>query len=318
VTPSTAALQLDGVALGAGPWTGRLPVGAHTVTASEPGYFVRTATFVEADPGSAPVHVTLPLDADPTHPRWPRRAAGQVVVDLIGSLALGRSLDGDAEAWCPGSCSRGPRPLGGLVGARAGFHFPFGLSLEVAGGYLTLSSSFTRSRSTTFMAAGARRSVTYDLADDLALRGPFVAGGVGFRVPLAGRLALAAHAMAGALIAGATDPIVGKAVTARGSAPVIVTGRGERLGATPPFVAPEVDLEARFGSLHLAAGLGAAFVLGGSAAFGQHILEVSPAGCSPQNPGVPACAPGSTLAASERAFRPFAVVLPTLTVGYAF
>jgi hypothetical protein len=315
VEPATAEVRLDGVALGAGSWSGRLPVGEHEVAASEPGYFPRTSRLTEAESGGPPAQAIFKLDVDAAHPRWPKRPVGELTIDVLGGLALGRTLGSDAEAWCAGSCGRGA--IGGLVGARAGFRFALGLSVEIVGGYFTLGTSFTRARSTAFTSDGVSVPLTYALADDLRVRGPFVGGGVGYRVPFGGRFAVVSHAVVGALIAGVSDPLAGTAATTTESASAFVTGRGERLAATPIFVEPELDLEARFGNVHLGAGVGVVFVVGGGPTFGHDLLEVAGGGCSHAAPTAPACAPASSLVASERAFRPFAVAVPTLSIGYA-
>lgn len=317
VEPVTAEVRLDGVSLGAGPWSGRLPVGEHEVVASEPGYFTRTLKLIEAEPGGSPARGIFKLDVDAAHPRWPKRPVGEVTVDLLGGVAFGRTLDSDAEAWCAGSCGHGV--LGGVVGARAGFRFALGFSVEVVGGYLTVGKSFTRSRSTAFTSDGMRVPVTYVLSDDLRVRGSFVGGGLGYRVPIGGRFALVSHTLVGALIAGVTDPIVGKATTTptKKSAAVSVVGPPERLAATPIFVEPELDLEARFGGVHVGAGLGVVFVVGEGQQFVHDQLDVQSNGCL-ADPASPTCAPESHLVKSERAFRPFAVVVPTLMLGYTF
>ncbi|MCO5165274.1 MAG: serine/threonine protein kinase [Planctomycetes bacterium] len=59
-----AALQVDGRAVGAGTWTGRLLVGAHEVVAEAPGHFVLTRTIDVQAPGRLP----LRLDPQPARP----------------------------------------------------------------------------------------------------------------------------------------------------------------------------------------------------------------------------------------------------------
>lgn len=317
VEPFTAEVRLDGVSLGAGPWSGRLPVGEHEVVVSEPGYVARTVRFSEAEPGGPPAGVVVKLDIDPSHPRWPKRSIGRFFVDAFGGLAVGRGFGADAEDWCPARCSRGPGVLGAVAGARVGFRFPFGLSLEIAGGYMSLRESLARSKKETFTSEGEPRSVRYELEDDIQVRGPFVGGAVGYRVPIAGRFAVVSRVMVGVLIAGVADPITGRASTVD-SAKVIVTGRDEPLRATPVIVEPEIDLEAGFGNLRIAAGLGLAAFLGAGPAYKGDLLKVNPKGCLDGDAGAVACAPASEIVSSEVAYRPFAVFVPTLSVGYAF
>src|SRR6185437_960700 len=51
--PASADLTVDGTSVGSGSFSGRLPVGAHELSASEPGYFTRTVAFVEPEAGGA-------------------------------------------------------------------------------------------------------------------------------------------------------------------------------------------------------------------------------------------------------------------------
>jgi hypothetical protein len=315
VEPTTAELSLDGVALGPGPWVGRLPVGAHALSASEAGYVATTTSLLEPDAGEALPHVVITLAVDPRHPRWPRRAVGTLRVEAFAAVAAGRALGSDAEAWCATPCAH---TLGGVVGGRVGFRFPSGASVDLVGGYVTLGESFTRVRTTGFVSEGVPRSITYTLADDAHLRGPFVGVAGGYAAQLRPWLALVSRVTAGVLFAGASDPITGSATTATGSAPIVVSGRGQRVTSIDPFVEPELGLEVRAAGFHVGVGLGLAAFVGVGPPYGHDLLEVEPAGCSSAKPAAPACAPASTLVASERANGPFALLLPTLSAGYGF
>jgi hypothetical protein len=315
VEPRTAEVRLDGVPLGSGAWRGRLPVGSHEVEASEPGYVTLSTRFDEPDAAGKPPRVVVTLAVDPRHPRWPRRPAGGFRVDVFAGFAAGRGVGSDAEIWCGSSCAR---VLGGLVGGRAGFRFPFGLSLDLDGGYASFAASFTRSRATSFKSAGAARPLTYDLGDALRLRGPLVGASIGWEARLASRFSLVGRATAGALIAESTDPITGTATSEGRTVPIVVTDRGELLRSVLPFIEPELAVEANVREFRVALGLGYMAFLGAGPAFSHALVEVSPAGCSRMDPGGPACAPGSTIVAGERAYRAFSVWVPSVAAGYAF
>jgi hypothetical protein len=315
VEPRTAELRLDGVPLGSGAWRGRLPMGPHEVEASEPGYVTLSMRFDEPDAAGKPPRVAVTLAVDPRHPRWPRRPAGGFRVDAFAGFAGGRGFGSDAETWCGKSCGR---VLGGLVGGRAGFRFPFGLSLDLDGGYASFAASFTRSRVTSFRSAGAARPLTYALGDALLLRGPLVGASVSWAARLASRFAVVGRVTAGVLFAESTDPITGTAASEGRSVPLVVADRGELLRSVLPFVEPELGVEASLRDFRVGLGLGYMAFLGAGPAFSHGLVEVSPAGCSRMDPGAAACAPASALVAGERAYRAFAVWVPTVTAGYAF
>jgi hypothetical protein len=315
VDPKTADLRLDGVRLGSGTWRGRLPVAPHEVEAAEPGYVTQTIHFEEPNTSGAPPRIAVSLVVDPRHPRWPRRPAGRIRIEAFGGLGLGRRFGSDAEAGCLGSCAH---VLGGLVAGRVGIRFPFGLSVELEGGYLSVGASVARSRATTFTSDGAPRALTYELTDAVRLQGPLVGASFAWAARLPAGLALLARATAGVLFAESTDPLTGYARGEGHEVPVIVADRGELLRSALPFVEPELGIEATLKEFHLGVSLGLATFFGTGPSFSHALLEVSPAGCTHADPGAPACAPASSLVAGERAYRPFAVFLPTLSVGYQF
>jgi hypothetical protein len=321
VEPSTAEIRLDDVALGTGSWSGRPPLGAHAVVVAEPGYVPRAVTLVAAA-GGAPVELRVALAVDPAHPRWPKGPTGALEIELLAGAALGASLHSDAEAWCSPACGRAPRVTGAMMGARAGFRFRSGVSLEIAGGYVTVGSSLTRAREAAFPSPGATVSIAYDLHDALRLRGPFVGAGPGYRVPFAGRFALVSHVLVGAVIGGVTDSITGQAVTTSGAAGLRVTNRdaqpSERLSATALLVAPELAVEVHLGGLRVGAGLGVVFLTGSGPSFRNELLHADRTTCSPATPSAAGCAPAQAWLKGERAFRPFTFALPTVSVGYTF
>lgn len=316
--PGTATLRLDGVELGAGSWTGPLPVGSHELLAMDEGYRAGRVVFVEPGPGGAPLgRVVVALDVDATHPRWPRAPErGNVVVDAFVGLGAGPGLGGDAAAWCPGGCGRGA--TGAFAGARIGWRFPVGVSLELVGAYVGLASGFDRTRSTSFRSSGATVPLTYSLHDEVRVRAGLVAAALAYRARLGGTLGVVTRLAAGGLVAATTDPIEGTAATPSGSTPLVVASRSQSLRSIAAFLEPEVGVEARFGALRVGGGVGLGVVLGAGPAFDHDLVEVSTTGCTRATPSSPACAPASSLVAGERAYRSFVFAMPTLTAGYDF
>lgn len=319
VEPATAALSLDGVALGPGAFRGALPLGAHEASASEPGYLPRAASFVVTPDGGSAAHLRLALDVDAGHPRWPA-SPGRVELDALAGVALGATLAGDAASWCGGGCGAGAGPAvtGVLAGGRVGYRLPVGVAVELSAAYLGVASSLARSRSSAFQAARSAVPVTYALRDEVRLRGAIVTAGVGWRAPLGRVLGVGGRLGIGALVAGVTDPIDGEATTASGRAPVVVSERSEVLRTTALVIAPALELDARVGAVHVSAGAAVLGVVGAGPRLQHRLLEVDPSGCTTRSPTSPACAPATRLVAGERAHGSFALIVPTLTAGYAF
>ncbi|MEO7331353.1 MAG: PEGA domain-containing protein, partial [Minicystis sp.] len=161
IDPPAAELSLDGVSLGRGSWEGRLPLGTHRLSAIESGYRPGEASLDLREGVTAPVRVKLGLTVDPSHPRWPRPSIGHLSLGAFGGYAFGGSLGSRAEQDCPHHCSgKDPSVSGLLAGLRGAYNFNFGLSLELSGGYQSLSTSLSRSRMDTY-GPGDRYRITY-------------------------------------------------------------------------------------------------------------------------------------------------------------
>jgi hypothetical protein len=312
--PRTATIEIPGAALGTGEWQGRLPVGSYAFTASEPGYRTRTA-MVTVDPApGAGRDVALPLEIDPGHPRWPQR--GRIWIEAFGGYMGGGTLDSDAEAACPGSCNADGAVNGFVAGARGGYRFPFGLSLELGGGYLSLATSIDRTLEDT-SGAGGSVAVSYRLRDELHVRGPFGAVGVSQRFDVGSRYHVGLRGSVGLLFARSSDPFTGEATTTGGSLPVEAENRNQTLNSAAVFLSPEVGAGVKLGPVEIGAALGVAFFATDGPEFdrprfGNQIAQ------DPANPDAVGNAKESHVIANERAYGQFVVWTPRISIGRTF
>ena len=316
VEPATASVEIDGVRLGSGPWQGRLPVGPHRVIGSEPGY-VAQHVEVRSAVGEAAPDVALRLAIDPSHPRWPQRERGVAWASAFGGFAGGGTLDATAESACPARCDGDPSVAGFLVGLRGGFRFPFGLSLELGGGYMQLGTRLTRSLDGQFGPGGAT-AVHYRLDDRLRVSGPFAAGGASFVLPLGKHFDALARFGVGVLAASATDPITGTAATTGASVPIVLEGRNAAANAAAPFLSPELGLGLKLGSFDVVASVAVLVFLTDGPTFSDRGRFGATTADGVADPTSVSNASESDAIANERAFRRFAVVSPQLAIVRRF
>jgi hypothetical protein len=314
VEPRTAAFEIGGVALGPRSFHGRLPRGSYVLSASEPGYVSERATLDLDDPAK-PVSRTVSLKIDATHPRWPK-PRGAFVAEIFGGPEIGPGLASDVTRGCPSACSGVSPAYGGMVGARAGYRFPFGLGFEVGGGYLTLRQT-VRHRAATSTFGDAATRVTYDLADDVHVHGPFVAVGASLRRKVAAHFFLGGRLSVGVAIATAGDPVRGTAKTTGPTVPIVVQKRDETALAGAPFVEPDLVAGVVAGRLEVGLGLGAAFfpALGPRLSRGRVGARTSPGN---PDPAAVENAQETNVLEGERAFGRFWTFVPTITVGASF
>ncbi|MBI4704818.1 MAG: PEGA domain-containing protein [Deltaproteobacteria bacterium] len=321
--PPTAELLIGDVSVGTGRWQGRLPLGAYRIEAREEGYLALSRELrVDAETGG---DLPLVLPVDERHPRWGVRAAGRLWAEAFGGLAVAPTLASGAEASCASAvfeCSDDPAALGLLVGARAGYEFPFRLSVELAGGYLQASKTLGRSAQSSFQASSTSEQVvptSYDLSDELHLSGPLALLGLGYRVPFSRLLELRAHLLVGALYAFARDAVGGTAAAGGRSAPVDVVGAGATVESADLLVLPELSMGLRLGDVGLSAGIAAPiFALEGPRYEHGDVQVVGDTSGCHAAPTAIECARAQDLLRDERAYGPFVMILPSLAAGYAF
>lgn len=128
--PSNATVYLDGVAVGAGVWSGRLPSGPHRVEVAAPGHYTYRRALSLATGRS--LALPVPLERDTSSPVWRGPARSNLSVGLEAGALLGSSLHGDARVDHV-KLTRGT----GAV-ARFGYGIAQGLTLELSARFIAL------------------------------------------------------------------------------------------------------------------------------------------------------------------------------------
>ncbi len=129
VTPPDATLVIDGVVVGKGAWSGKLPPGPVAIAASAPGYASDTRTVKLATDGRADLDVVLV----PTKPETSRAAPSATVeLGLRGGLDVAPVVLGEP---CEDPCSRAIG-LGAHLDASVLLRFPEGFGVGGSLGYL--------------------------------------------------------------------------------------------------------------------------------------------------------------------------------------
>lgn len=316
-SPASTHLRIGEVEISGGRFRGRLPIGRHHVLATETGYFTLDQ-YLDID-AKGPTELPIRMRVDPNHPRWgsKRPPIGSVWIEALGGVAVGASLDSDAESACTRdprfSCGEAGPAWGPLVGARVGYEHPSRVSVALMGGYIRLSQSVTRNFDSSY---GPGITSRYDLEDELTFPTPLVAVGAGYRHPLGGSLELGARLFVGAAFPRSSDTI-GGTITAKGrSVPIHTAEADGPTTVADVFVAPEVSLGLRLEDFRVGLGLGVyAFLLDGPPTGNGDLFPLEPGRCSEDNAE---CAPGSSAVADESAHGQVVTFAPTLSLGYAF
>jgi len=311
VEPKTATIDLDGVQVGAGRWEGRLPIGKRALSVLEAGYHKQTRKLELAE-GSPPVDVAVKLEVDPDHPRWPKKQ-GEFLVELYGGPLIGPSLGGSADEGCPDACDSSSAATGLQIGARGGYRFPFGLALELGGGYLTLGQSIERTLSEP---ASDMTTIRYDLSDESRVQGPFFHAGASFRAVF-GNVYAGGRANVGVLVARSRDNVSGTASTTGPSVPLRVQRPDESTVSAAPFLGPEAIGGVRLGPIDLGLSLGLAFypAVGGEVSRGR----VGPVGRDGvTDPAAVDNVSESNIIDEESVYGPFWVFAPAITAAATF
>jgi hypothetical protein len=310
VEPATAVVSLGTAKLGEGRWSGRLPAGDYELSASEEGYHSQTKKLSVAADGS-PQKISLELEVDPDHPRWPKSAEGEGFVQAWGGFAFGPGFGADAEENCV-TCSDDTTVLGLAVGARGGYRFPFGLALEVGAGYIRLGTSFDR-----VSELDDQAGVQYAISDDLLVHGPFASFGLSYRYRFGEYVAASARASAGAFFESATDDVTAEAIRGDERAPLAIQDPEPVARSISVFAQGDLAFEVHFGGFHVAAAMGILVFPTDGATLDERSTSIG-LDCDPTMPDGIGCIRSGTPIPDERAHQLFFAGLPQLQVGYAF
>jgi hypothetical protein len=190
------------------------------------------------------------------------------------------------------------------------------MSVEVAGGFASFVRKIDRTAQSSFTPSDQTYTVTYHLHDIIRFKGPFVAGGLRYRMPLDRSWSLYSRAMVGVVFVESTDTVTGTASTTGERVQVGIPGAGEAESTTPLFVMPEVGAEWKTGPWRIGAALGVFFVPERGRVLPREAVIVPPDSSGAE--GDVRNAPGASVLAGERAYGPFALVIPQVNVAHVF
>jgi PEGA domain len=324
--PSNAIVYVDGVSVGAGVWSGRLPSGEHTIEAAADGFLSAKKSARLAKSGK--LELALDLERDPSDPRWRANVwRAHPFIEAMGGAFWSPSFQGDAARACSrGECSDHSRPIGFMVGARGGYQLQGGLAVELFLGLISAKESMTRKQTLTAEADfGTAASSAYH--DSTRIFAPAAALSASYRflekTPVTARAWLGvARARAefengGSYAGTASQPTTGD------TAPYAISDLSISEDSQQiwlPFVGPELRVGYRV-SPRLSFDVGAAVLLffgpdhprtGGRLGNGDSRSDFvgSAKGTFPD--GTPVGAPGTVELPRERSFGTFFAVVPTL------
>lgn len=171
--PANASVFVDGVQLGNGVWEGRLQSGSHQIEIAGDGFIAyrKSATLTK---GKKEV-VKVRLERDLSNPMWSEGFRPHLYLEVVGGAMLSpiNGMGGGADKACGnGDCSSKPFPLGFIAGARGGYQFIKGFSVELGGGFLYMSEKMTRKNVVATADHGTLTSDNYK--DQTTVAGVFV------------------------------------------------------------------------------------------------------------------------------------------------
>jgi hypothetical protein len=170
--PANASVFVDGVDLGNGVWEGRLQSGQHQIEIAGEGFvpYRKKQTLVK---GKREL-VKVTLERDLSNPMWQAGFVPHLYAEVFGGAALAPigGFGGDADKACSdGNCSSKGFPLGFAAGARGGYQFVKGFSVELGLGFLFMGEKMTRE-----VVAAGENDVTFtskNYNDETTFAGPF-------------------------------------------------------------------------------------------------------------------------------------------------
>lgn len=305
-----ATIEWGSLRLGRESWSGTLPVGEYTITATAPGFqraSLRLRVALNADN-----RLRINLEKDRTF--W---------VGAVAGAAYAPTLNSGPEEACPDRCTNHLGAFGGTGGARAGFTLASGWSFDLQGGVLGLYASFARIETNDFLLGGQTVTAAYAVKDKLLVWGPHWGVGVGrvfwkrrafdavLRLGVDIMYMRSHDAVEGTMREGGVTTTISPAGFA-----------GERFQPTARgdygfFFSAEVAARMKVGPLRFGAGLAASvFVTKGPNLGIGYAVPTAPEKC-PEDISVH-CLPATNIFRDEVAYRPFFAFSPRLTMQYEF
>jgi hypothetical protein len=313
VEPASAVASIDGVSIGSGRFSLRLPLGTHRISADEIGYLGRTQSVSGADGGK----IVLRLAIDENHPRWRAKRSGSMFADARLGGAFSAGFGSGAERSCDRFDCDSSSAFGYTASLHVGYRLVSRTSFHVGIGMLAFRQNLERDIDESYVPAPGSPAVatSYRLKDELSLSGPFLALGATQDFPIGNAWRFETGIEVGAVAFGARDSVSGTATGGGVTRDVRLAGSGETKRSLDVFVAPEIFFSTKLGPVHLIAGLEVAFFLLEGPELETGDLVVNAGACTP--PSID-CAPGEAAAARERSYGRFVALLPQLGARYDF
>jgi len=230
-SPSTAALFLDGTALGSGIWKGRLPSGVHRVEATAPGHWLFRRQ-VRLAPGEE-LSMRAQLEQDGSSPLWRHSADSRLYTEVtLGGLFSPslRSVTGACRCRDGGAAGISG---GGLIGYALGSH----VGLEASAGAMTIQESVRQE----LLVPNDSSSLLWrssDFEERLRLTGPFFGAGLAWRFfrrfPVSGRVG------AGLAVLHTSSSSSGTFISEPGASARRVTIEEQAAWLVTPFISSEL------------------------------------------------------------------------------
>jgi hypothetical protein len=170
--PANASVFVDGVQLGNGVWEGRLQSGQHQIEIAGDG-FVAYRKVQTLQKGKREL-LKVTLERDLSNPMWQAGFVPHLYAEVFGGAALAPigGFGGSADKACgDGGCSSKSFPLGFVAGARGGYQFIKGFSVELGVGFMFMGEKMTRE-----VVATGENEVPFtskDYNDETRFAGPF-------------------------------------------------------------------------------------------------------------------------------------------------
>lgn len=239
VSPASASVRLDSVAVGRGIWDGPLRTGTHVIEVVADGYFPKK-TEVSLDKGERE-EVKIELQRDEDAEAW--SVPSKIVLDLSGGVALTPSFGGDVSSSCEEGCSQGVG-LGGVIMLNGAYEFGSGFGIGLSAGVMQAEQDVER-RSTTLNPQGIE-GLAGTADDELRLRG--VLAGVNAAYRFGDKYPIRLRLGAGALISEARSVRSGE-FTTRSGEPYTAPALESSQTSVFVYIAPEATAGIKFGDI---------------------------------------------------------------------
>jgi hypothetical protein len=155
------------------------------------------------------------------------------------------------------------------------------------------------------------------MEDRVRVKGYLLAVGVGYGVPLGGSWTLRPRVMGGVMLARSSDHAAGQVLRGGMEKEVSVDGAGQEVSSSPFIGLCELGVTSQLGGWEVGGALAGFFLLSTGPELRNGAARVQP-DCPGPASGAPGCVADSGQFQGERAYKPFAMIAPQLSVTRVF